>query len=531
MRKRFNVTGTCYPDKHYMVRLEDRLEQIKNMVDEGDYFVMNRARQYGKTTLLYALRKYLRGDYIVLSMSFQGMSAASFESEAVFSKTFLGELLSKIENPNMKIEGLPEEVLSQIRGLVDDREVSVNLPLVFQLLSELCEGAGKPVVLLIDEVDSASNNQVFLDFLGLLRDYYLGREERAAFQSVILAGVYDIKNLKQKIRPDKEHKYNSPWNISADFDVDLSFSAVDIAGMLAEYEADYQTGMKLTEISELIYAYTSGYPYLVSRICRLTHDRAGKEGQALEQLWTREGILASVKALQEESNTLFDDMRKKVTEDEQLRDMLYAILFYGQYIPFNINNRVIDMGTMFGFIKKEDGRVAIANRIFETVLYNLFLSEEVVNSITYKAAVQDRNQFLTDGNLNMDMVLEKFTEHFTDVYADSDTKFIEENGRRLFLLYLKPIINGSGNYYIESRTRDMGRTDIIVDYKGRQYIIEMKIWRGNEYNQRGEKQLAEYLSAYHIKKGYMVSFNFNKNKKTGVHTVSCGDKIIVEAVV
>lgn len=48
------------------------------------------------------------------------------------------------------------------------------------------------------------------------------------FKSVILAGVYDIKNLKHKLRNDDEHKYNSPWNIAADFNVDMSFSQKDI---------------------------------------------------------------------------------------------------------------------------------------------------------------------------------------------------------------------------------------------------------------------------------------------------------------
>lgn len=68
----------------------------------------------------------------------------------------------------------------------------------------------KSIVFLIDEVDSASNNQVFIDFLAQLRSYYIHRDEQAAFQSVILVGVYDIKNLKLKIRQDAEHQYNSP---------------------------------------------------------------------------------------------------------------------------------------------------------------------------------------------------------------------------------------------------------------------------------------------------------------------------------
>ena len=72
---------------------------------------------------------------------------------------------------------------------------------------------------------------------------------------------------------------------------------------------------------------------------------------------------------------------------------------------------------------------------------------------------------------------------------------------------------------------------MIVDYRGKQYIIEIKIWRGEEYHTRGEAQLANYLDAYHVRKGYMLSFNFNKNKVTGIKEIVCGDKIILEAVV
>ena len=103
--------------------------------------------------------------------------------------------------------------------------------------------------------------------------------------------------------------------------------------------------------------------------------------------------------------------------------------------------------------------------------------------------------------------------------------------KEVFLLFLKPIINGVGNYYVEAQTRDARRTDVIVDYLGEQFIIELKIWRGSEYNERGEQQLAAYLDAYHVKKGYMLSFNFNKKKEIGVKEIQVGDRTIVEAVV
>lgn len=99
------------------------------------------------------------------------------------------------------------------------------------------------------------------------------------------------------------------------------------------------------------------------------------------------------------------------------------------------------------------------------------------------------------------------------------------------MLYLKPIINGVGNYYVEAQTRDAKRTDVIVDYLGEQFIVELKIWHGNEYNERGERQLSDYLDYYHLKKGYMLSFNFNRKKKIGVKKVFVEEKILIEAVV
>lgn len=66
MTRYFNTEGVCRPNVHYMVRLEDRLAQIrKQFVDRGKYFVINRGRQYGKTTTLMLLREYLKDEYIV----------------------------------------------------------------------------------------------------------------------------------------------------------------------------------------------------------------------------------------------------------------------------------------------------------------------------------------------------------------------------------------------------------------------------------------------------------------------------------
>lgn len=97
-------------------------------------------------------------------------------------------------------------------------------------ITQLCQSSEKEILLFVDEVDKSLDNQVFLHFLGMLRNKYLFRESGRdyTFKSVILAGVYDVKNLKVKLRPEEERKYNSPWNIAVDFEVDMSFSPREI---------------------------------------------------------------------------------------------------------------------------------------------------------------------------------------------------------------------------------------------------------------------------------------------------------------
>lgn len=532
MRKYFNTTGLCYPEEHYMVNIENRLEEIKNLVDRGEYFVINRARQYGKTTTIHLLAEKLSEDYAVFSISFEGMEDETYESAARFCERFCRLLYRYLSYH--KVSGIPESFRSELKRMQNEK---MDMEDLSDFISELCIQSEKPVVLMIDEADQAGNQKLFLTFLGTLRRKYLARKSEPTFQSVILAGVYDIKNLKLKIRPGAEHQYNSPWNIASDFMVNMSFSQKDISGMLGEYEAETHTGMDIGKIANDLYEYTSGYPFLVSRLCKILDEYVpGKKGfPDLQSAWTSEGIVEAVKVLLSEQNTLFDDLVKKLTDFPELKQALYRTLFLGERVPYNACNHAINLGVMFGFLEKSpnSGLITISNRIFETQLYNLFFSEELLNSAMFKAASanRDRNRFIRDGKLDMEQVLERFVVSFSDIYADTDDTFLEENGRRFFLLYLKPIINGVGNFYVEARTRNMRRTDVVIDYNGEQFVCELKIWHGGEYNRRGEEQLMDDLDSYHLQTGYMLSFNFNQHKKTGVQRIRLGEKLLIEAVV
>ena len=527
--KKFNTTAVCIPSKHYMVDLSERVKEIKRLVDDGKYFIINRARQYGKTTTITLLADYLKVQYEVISLSFEGISNSGFENEHTFVKAFC----RKLRREYLTGFNLPDNVKYRIQDFLDRKDEKAALDELFDMLLEWCTESEKSIVLIIDEIDTATNNQVFLDFLAGLRDNYINRDTKGlkTFKSVILAGITDIKHLRSKIRPEESHKLNSPWNIAADFDIDMSLSADGIKGMLDEYEADHETGMNTALIANSIREYTNGYPYLVSRICQLIDEEVSKT-MCLSEAWTERGIDESVKLILSENNTLFQSLTKNLDLFPDLKSAIRSILMEGTKLTYNAQQDAIVQMQMYGLIRNDHNTVRIANRIFETLLYNLFLSdEELKSSVFSRQGDLEKNIFVEDGDLNMRLILEHFIRAYHQIYGPLDEKFKEKDGREQFLLYLKPIINGTGNYYIEAQKRDQKRTDVIIDYLGKQYIIELKIWYGERYNEEGEKQISEYLDYFGLSKGYMLSFNFNKKKETGVRRVYIGEKLLYEGVV
>ena len=387
--KEFNVEAVCIPSMHYMVDISDKLEQIQKLIEKGKYFTINRSRQYGKTTTLAALFRKLKEDYIILRLSFEGAGSDAFQSDKNFVMYFIRSVAKAL-----KFAGQSAEMIEKWKNKADYEEG--DYVDAFDYLSDkiawLCENSEKDILLFIDEVDKTSDNQIFLNFLGMLRNKYMKRQEGMddTFKSVILAGVYDIKNLKLKLRPEEEKKYNSPWNIAADFNVDMSFSPKEIATMLEDYEADHHTGMDIGEISNALHFYTNGYPYLVSWLCKWIDEQGGK-------IWTIEQVKKAQRELLKQRNTLFDDIIKNLANNHELSMLIKRIIYDGDRISYTLANDNVQLGVMFGILTEHEGSIAVSNFIFEVYLYNYFSSmEEVKNE---KISVI-KSQFIKDGKLD-----------------------------------------------------------------------------------------------------------------------------------
>ena len=497
MRKEFNVTGSCNPQRHYMVDTEKRFKAVENLIDRGNYFTINRARQYGKTTILRMIWRKLSDKYLIIDTSFEGVGDTVFKSEASFVR-----LVVSLMKDALKYVGVPQTS-------VLDESMPTTMKELSKVIVQFCQSVQKPVLLMIDEVDKSSDNQLFLNFIGMLRELYLMRDKQGmnyTFHSVILAGVYDIKNLKLKLRLDAEKKYNSPWNIAADFNVDMTFHPEEIAQMLNDYENDVHTGMDIKAISEEIYKYTTGYPYLVSAICKIIDER-------LEAEWTLDNVQKAVKIIAKGENvTLIDDLSKNIENNAELRDFLYSIVVNGQEYSYSMVDPIVRLANMFSYIRENQrGKTMIHNLIFEEALF-VYFGNKTMREQGTKISPFVLN-YVQNGKLNMEHVVTRFRDLMREEYRESTEPFLEKEGRLLFLTFLKPIINGIGFYYVEPQTRDNRRMDLVVTYDKQEFIVELKIWHGDKYEELGRDQLSGYLATRGMDEGYLVTFDFSKNKQ------------------
>lgn len=500
-----------------MADISEKIQQIIRLIEQDAYFTINRARQYGKTTTLVMLWKQLKESYIVINISFEGLGTEAFQSEDTFVRRFCARVAN-----SLKLSAYSE----WLQAMWNTSSGQENLDTLRERILLFCQQANQEVLLFIDEVDKSSDNQMFLNFLGVLRELYLERAMGAVtFKSVILAGVYDVKNLKLKLRPNEEKKYNSPWNIAVDFLIDMSLSVSEIQTMLKEYQTERGTSMKACILAEEIYRYTSGYPFLVSLICLWLDERLPAMVK-MSQYWTREGVHIAVREILKSTNTLFDEVIKNIENNAKFRTFVERILLEGSQIPYKLSNPEINLGVTYGIISENDGICKISNIIFETYIYDHLIAGKLMEQNLLSSP---RSQFITpEGFLDMNTVLKKFQELMKAEYRKSDETFLEKQGRLLFLAFLKPIINGTGHYVVEPETRDNTRMDLVIFYGTKEYILELKLWHGPGRFAKSLNQLTDYMESRGQSEGWLLTFCFQKDREKKAEDYTCEIDIVDE---
>ena len=262
MPRFFNTAGPCDPSKHYMLRSEDRLPGIRELVDAELYFVLHAPRQSGKTTACLELAQDLTegGRYAALLASCEtGQTARDNVESGVMAVIRSIESRAKTQLP---------EVLRPPTLNHDAVEPESRLG---RMLAEWSRACPRPVVLLLDEIDALMDASL-VSVLRQLREGYNSRPE-AFPHALALVGLRDVRDYKVSYRPDRASLGTaSPFNVKVRSFTLRNFNKQEVATLYRQHTE--QTGQVFSdEACELAYDLTRGQPWLVNALAfQLTWD-------------------------------------------------------------------------------------------------------------------------------------------------------------------------------------------------------------------------------------------------------------------
>ena len=502
--KKFNITGTCVPEENYMVDMSDSVTQIKKLIDNKLYLVIDKPPKIGKTTMLAALeRSLIDSGYTVIAVNFGHLDNDCFKWEAIFCVGFIKQAVSALQFAVCNKDYIKRWANYDIS----------DMDSLSKHISKMCRG--EKVVLIVDDAGKHSGNHIYLNFLNMLRSKYIARTNinSETFQSVILASACDLKSIaisqNEPVLPMRKH--NGLCDVAAEYSGNMFFSIEKIAGMLKEYKEDSAENIDIPSISRQIYDYTSGHPYLVSKLCKCIDED-------LEQDWTIDGLCMAVKQLLCEKNALLTDLTQAVENDAYLYNLVYDILITGEYRKYKPHVDFINKSEKIGLIKRSDNDILsdimpdlnittnsmrMTNRIYEMLFCNYFISKMDIYPLPNNLNVNGGRKF------NIESCLQRFAEYYAEVSEGRNIEYLEHNIRLIFLAYLKEYMSIYGFCYIDSKNTDICKMNIIAKVSGEQYIIELSTQRaGQQSEDEVYRQFVDYLESRDKTKGYLIMFDF-----------------------
>jgi hypothetical protein len=489
MKKFFNTTGLCNAEDHYMVDpFRNMYDNILNLINSKQYFLIHAPRQTGKTTFLHALAHRLNreGNYVavVCSLESAGYTSISVETANI---NFI-KAIAKMSKFFLGTENLSPDIAKYIS------EPSV----LGDYLTDWCDTLNKPLVLLLDEVD-ALYDDVLISTLRQLRDGFQTRPNHFP-QTIALVGLRDIRDFRTRARADNPSiGSGSPFNIKAKSFFLPAFSKEEVRGLLNQHTKD--TGQVFSEeVLEKLYAYSGGQPWLTNALANEV------VREMLINDYSREITLDLIEQakerLIEQRQTHLDSLADKI-DDPRVRPIIMSIIT-GDSPAFDGADDAIRYCRDLGIISTGNP-IQFANPIYREIITRILT---IGFSVGINQDIAQTSWYINiDGTLNMDKLLDAFT----DFYRWNSESWIDrykykEAGNQLFLMaFLQRIINGGGRIEREMATGN-GRTDLVIFWKSQVITIEIKMHHDARSEPHGIQQLARYLDRLGQKTGYMVFF-------------------------
>jgi hypothetical protein len=460
-----------------MLPPEDRLAgaRLRRYIKDKLYWVLHAPRQTGKTTFLLDWTRRINA-----------------ENEAAACYVTI-ETARGLKEPERAMPSICESIMlhAEWQGIKKPAPTTdIPSDMARDILKNWAKLTGpKPLVVLFDEVD-ALEGEAMISFLRQLRSGFMSRGVGTFPVSIALVGFHDLKDYITAAKDGVPPSPLSPFNIKADSILLENFSQEAVRNLFKQRTEE--TGQRITdEAAAYVWEQSQGQPWIVNSLFQRATMRILPEDDyrtvTLEHLENaREQMLLA-------RETHLDSLAVRL-RDPAVRGMIEALIT-GTPDPRLTSGEGFRICLDLGLVRKERGTPVIANPLYKEVL---------ARQLTYSAqdAIPEPEwQWeLADGSLDMDSLLREFQnfwrEH-SEIWEDK-MEYTEAFPHLLLMAFLQRVLNGGGGIEREYAA-GRGRMDLLVEYKAKKYVIEIKLIHEKQgaeaVKMKGLRQAAAYRDA------------------------------------
>jgi hypothetical protein len=487
MARSFNTTGPCIPGEHYMLPPEGRCPGVMDLIEDKHFFVIHAPRQSGKTTLLKDLARQINAGirYHALYCSLESVQGIHENPKGTSA------ILNCLDFALKYHPGLRNALPGYLRETAENTAVRA-------FLTDLAQGADRPVVVFFDETDCLGG-ETLVSFLRQLRDGYINRAEIPFISSLALVGMRNIRDYRVQVRPDVQTLGTaSPFNIAKEARTLKYFDRDEIAVLYQQHTND--TGQSFpTELVSKVFEMTQGQPWLVNAIA----------AEMVEKLTKKDASQVFTVAMAEEAaqriilrrDTHIDSLLERLQE-ERVRKIIEPVLL-GEGETIQRQSNEFQLVWDLGLLREDRGTLRIANPMYNEVI------ARTLNADMQLSLPETLIRRWMDGHtLEMSKLLKSFQEFWRDNSEIWIERFqYKEAAPHLILMgFLQRVINGGAKIDREFATGTR-RVDICVHYAGKRYPVELKIVRNTRMREEGLAQLVVYMDSLGAKEGWLLLFD------------------------
>lgn len=494
MERCFNTTGPCFPDEHYMLPPERRLDKVLDLIARNKYFVFHAGRQTGKTTSLMWLETHLPTvGKRALRVDMQ-LARDDPDPREAFAVAF--ERLGK----SLRV---PRDGLRAAEGGLVAAWLEKPHSAVQNYLQFLAEQDPRPLVILVDEADALVGGTM-VTFLTQLRDGYIGRKETPFPSSVALVGMRAVRDYivsKEDQRILTWLGTSSPFNVSAESTMLAPFTEPEIAELVGQHTQ--ATGQRFEpDAVRRMWELAEGHPWLTNA---LADQVVSNDVRDRSVPVTAHHIEAAKETIILERRSHIDSLIARLNEPRIARIM--EAMLVGDQTGADVLHEDFAYAVGMGLIRKKAGEYRIANAIYREV---------VPRALTYDRQLQIHQPtswyVLPDGGLDMPKLFLEWQKFWRkDGHLAARGFDYREAGPHLMLMaFLQRVVNGGGRV---EREYGLGRgaLDLMIEWKEQRHAIEVKLRRDTETEEDALEQVARYLDGSGLDEGWLVMFDLRKD--------------------